>query len=296
MTRPRLTGKCPTSGRCYTTRMDRISFAWQFGATVRRTRQHLGWNQRQLADRVGVSQPWVSRIERGTTGSLEFAVVDRLTDELGIRIVLDATPAAVEERRLQRDPAHALTIAYVGRHLARHGWSVQTEVEVGSGRFRGWADVVAFHEETGCLLLVEIKTELRDFGRLVRQVGWYEREAWEAARSLGWRARSLRTAVILLATEANDASVREFREGFAPWAPSGAVALLAMLDDPAKPSSGRFLALVDPLSRRARWLVRTRRDGRRSTLRDGDYAGFMRRRHRRGQPAGMANSRVLARP
>jgi len=276
--------------------MDRISFAWQFGATVRRTRQHLGWNQRQLADRVGVSQPWVSRIERGTTGSLEFAVVDRLTDELGIRIVLDATPAAVEDLRLQRDPAHALTIAYVGRHLARHGWSVQTEVEVGSGRFRGWADVVAFHEETGCLLVVEIKTELRDFGRLVRQVGWYEREAWEAARSLGWRARSLRTAVILLATEANDASVREFREGFARGRhrePSRC-SRCSMIRRSRRAAG--FSPWVDPLSRRARWLVRTRRDGRRSTLRDGDYAGFMRRRHRRGQPAGMANSRVLARP
>lgn len=253
----------------------------RLGATVVRTRKDLGWSQQELGLRVRVSQGWLSRIERGTAERLELAMIDRLTRKLGIQLSL-ATPSAVaDERRRQRDPAHALALAYVGRHLARQGWSVRSEVELGGDRFRGWADLVAFHEDSGVMLLVEIKTELRDFGGLARQVGWYERAVWQAVRSDGWQPRSLRTAVILLATEANDASMRSFRESLAQWAPGGAVDLLATIDNPGRPWSGRFLAMVDPLSRRARWLIPTRRDGRRSPLRDSDYAGFMQRRRRR---------------
>ena len=33
----------------------------------------------------------------------------------------------------------------------------------------------------------ELKTELDGLGALQRQIGWYENDAWTAARRLGWR-------------------------------------------------------------------------------------------------------------
>ena len=36
------------------------------GENIRRIREARGLNQAQLADRVGIAQPWVCQIERGT--------------------------------------------------------------------------------------------------------------------------------------------------------------------------------------------------------------------------------------
>ena len=46
-------------------------------------------------------------------------------------------------------------------------------------------DLLAWHPATGLLLVIEVKTELHDLGANERQLNWYEREAWAAARRLG---------------------------------------------------------------------------------------------------------------
>jgi HTH-type transcriptional regulator/antitoxin HipB len=42
-----------------------IKSAKEFGALVRSEREKRRWNQSQLAERVGVSLPWISQFERG---------------------------------------------------------------------------------------------------------------------------------------------------------------------------------------------------------------------------------------
>ena len=42
-----------------------IKSANEFGALVRSEREKRRWNQSQLAERVGVSLPWISQFERG---------------------------------------------------------------------------------------------------------------------------------------------------------------------------------------------------------------------------------------
>jgi len=242
---------------------------------IRDGRRQLGWSQRELAARAGVSQPTVSRIELGRASALDLCVIERLLVALGVEARLSVRRPLVKDPPGQRDAAHARCSAYVGRRLEAAGWEVRPEVEIGEGRIRGWIDLLAFDATSRRMLLVEVKTEIRDIGEIERTMAWYEREAWAAARRFGWLPRELASTLLLLATESNDSSVRFQREIFARSFPGRSNRLARWLDDPSAPRPPRSVAMIDPLSRGRAWLKPLRVDGRRSVARFADYAGFM---------------------
>lgn len=53
------------------------------GSIVRELRQARGWTQQELAERVGMSQRWVSDVESGRTRMPHLDKVRRLADVLG---------------------------------------------------------------------------------------------------------------------------------------------------------------------------------------------------------------------
>jgi len=57
-------------------------------ALIRDRRSHLGWNQQELASRVGVSRLWIIQLEKGKP-SAQVGLILRTLRELGI--VLDAS-------------------------------------------------------------------------------------------------------------------------------------------------------------------------------------------------------------
>ncbi len=246
------------------------------GRLVHETRQLIGWTQRELADRAHAAQTTVWRLENGAGDGIAFATVGRVLDALGVRWVIE--PALTQARVEQRDAAHAHCSAYVRRRLESLGWTVEQEAEFGDGRGRGWIDILAFEAQAEIAFVDEIKTALPDVGGLLRQVSWYERAAWSAARTRGWRPRRVIVGVTLLFTEENDAAVVANRELFAQTFPvrarefGGLLAVPAASVDPR----GRALALIDPLSRRRDWLRPAWADGRRSPAPYRNYADFMR--------------------
>jgi transcriptional regulator with XRE-family HTH domain len=151
------------------------------GRTVASLREVLGWTQQELAQRAHMSQATVSAIENGRVSNLTFSRAERLLAAMGARLVVSVDAPSLGDRQRQREPAHARCSAHVASRLRRAGWQVATEVEVGGDRSRGWIDVLAYHPATGWLLVVEIKTEIRDLGGIERSLGWYEREAGFAA-------------------------------------------------------------------------------------------------------------------
>jgi len=241
---------------------------------VRDLRRAIGWTQADLASRAGVSQSLVSAVERRRLGELSFGTASRLLEAMGARLTVGVNRPFIAERGRQRDAAHARCSASVARRLVAAGWSIASEVEVGGDRSRGWIDLLAYHR-SGIVLVIEIKTEIHDLGALERTLGWYEREAWAAARRQGWRPRIVVGGVILLATDVNDAVLREnaatFRLGF----PVRFRELGAVVSEGRLERRGRFVAMVDPESRRAAWIRPTALDGRSGPAPYRDYASYL---------------------
>lgn len=63
----------------------RVQSARDIGALIRERRKALGWDQKQLAARIGASRLWVSEMENGKpTVQLDLAL--RALDALGVRL------------------------------------------------------------------------------------------------------------------------------------------------------------------------------------------------------------------
>ena len=262
----------------YESRMPRDPISREVvGTAIADIRGAIGWTQEELGARVGQTQGWVSRVENGRVADLTFATAERLLGAMGARLVVTVDAPYLADRRRQRDPAHSRMSAYVAARLVRHGWQVVTEVEVGGDRSRGWIDVLAHHPATGMLLVIELKTEIHDLSAIQRSLGWYEREAWRAARRQGWRPRQMTGCLLLLATEVNDTRAAENRDVLGSEFRSRARDLSTIVGGGihAGPSA-RGIAMIDPRSRRGEWLRPLRIDRRRQPAPYRDYADFMR--------------------
>jgi hypothetical protein len=138
------------------------------------------------------------------------------------------------------------------------------------------------------MLVIEVKTEIHDLGRIQRTLAWYERRALAVARDRGWVVRRSHGALLLLATDAVDARLRENRHLADEAFPGRAAGLVALARDPSAAAAlmPRSLAMIDPLSRRRDWLRPTRLDGRRTRAPHEDYAAVARRLARSPGPRG----------
>lgn len=260
------------------------TLAGSLGQLVHTARMRLDISQRQLGRAAGVSGAYVAMIEAGTANPT-VAVIERLATALGIDIELAGRGPVVIGPR-QRDLVHARCSAHVSRRLTGAGLAVVREVEITTGRVRGWIDILAYDRASGTLLVIEIKTRLDDIGAVERQVSLYERTARATAATHGWRVKRVHVWLLLLASEEIETSVRINRAVLGVAFPGRATDMRRILDEVASrrggsgsgsswpPSSApmRGLALVEPQSRRRVWLISTRIDGRRRRAPYRNYA------------------------
>jgi transcriptional regulator with XRE-family HTH domain len=245
---------------------------------LRDVRTAIRWSQRELSRRTGVPQSMISRIEAQKVADVSVTTASRLLDAMGARLRIEVDAPFLSDRQRQVDPAHARMSGHLARRLGHAGWQVATEVEVGGDRSRGWIDLLAFKPTSGLVLVIEVKTEIQDLGQIDRTLGWYEREAWAAARRRDWRPQAVTGCLLLLMSQENDRAVAFNRESLRRLFPIRAAALRSLVDgDTRPPARGlRALAMVDPQSKRRAWLRPTRDDGRRTPAPYSDYVDFMR--------------------
>ncbi len=243
----------------------------RIGQAIRASRLESGWSQRELARRMDVAQSSIARLEAGHSRHVDVRVASAALDLLGIRVSLDGRTIGLANRRYQRDAVHARCAEYARRRLEVAGWSTALEVEIGHGRGRGWIDLLGFRAVDRALLVVEIKTEIRDVGEILRTIGWYERSAWTSARAFAWRP--IRTSVLLLTLDSveNDARLRAHSSLIGSEFPTRADVAGEWLRKP-EARAIRGIALIDPRSRRSTWLRPMRGIGRRSPSAYLDYA------------------------
>lgn len=253
------------------------------GAGVLGCRKERGWSQARLAAESEVPQTVISSIERATHANPPLETVRRLCTALDAELVVEVRPARLVGKSDQRDPAHAACVAATRRILERVGWTTASEVEIVTGRAHGFMDLIAFDEVSRRLLVIEVKTEIRDVGGLERQMSWYLREAWAAAKRLDWKPRSVSGVVVCLATAAVDAVALANRDELAAAFPIRGRAVRAVLVGGAA-IERRGLIFIDPLRRGTAGLMTLAADGRRTPAPYRDYAAFLRARPAKAKP------------
>ena len=77
----------PAAAEAY--EQERLRF--ELAEAVRSRREELGWSQRQLAERAGMTQPGVARFEAGGT-TPTIPVLERLAGALGLQLTVALDP------------------------------------------------------------------------------------------------------------------------------------------------------------------------------------------------------------
>ena len=149
------------TGRTNAAGMSDAEVLHRFGQELHDARRAAGLTQGRLAARAGISQPMVSRIERGVFAPDLRAMV-RLARGVGQRLSVRIFPA--DGIRL-RDSGQ-LELAELIRAAAHRSWRVSLEVPVAPPPDRRAADMVL--DSAAGILLVEIERGLRDLQAQLR--------------------------------------------------------------------------------------------------------------------------------
>jgi transcriptional regulator with XRE-family HTH domain len=241
------------SGRRHAGGVDDLSI----GRSIRAVRIKRGWRQADLAAASGVSQQTVSRIETGELDGLPLATLRRATSKLGIRLTIEARWQGAELDRL-----------LAGRHSAMHdhmarlfeslpGWTAVPEVTFSIYGERGAVDILAWHEASRTLLVIELKTEIVDVQETAGTLDRKVRLAARIAAERGWQPAVVASWLVVAEGSTNRRRVAAHRamlraalptdgRSVPGWLrnPRGSIAALSFLSPTRATSADRGLGRV----------------------------------------------------
>lgn len=220
--------------------------------TFRAVRRRLGLRQVDVARRARVSSTLISRIERGQIGSMSPARSRRVAEALEIRLDLVASWRGGELERVLNARHASLHDVALALFEAATGWEAASEVSFSIYGERGVIDILAWHEPTRTLLIVELKTELVDPQGLIGTMDRRRRLAHKIAAERGWQPEHVGVWVILAETRTNRRHVAQHQRllrgaypanghGMRRWLgrPSGPIAALSFMSSPNDVTVGR---------------------------------------------------------
>jgi transcriptional regulator with XRE-family HTH domain len=167
------------------------------GRTLRALRLRLGWSQKALSARSGVSQQEISLVERGHVDRAPIRIIRAVVKALDASAELDIRWRGGAMDRLL-DDRHAALVAAAGSLLSSAGWEVLPEVSYNKFGERGSIDLVAWHAPSRTLLVVEVKSELTSLESTLRKHDEKVRLGPEVvAERFGWRPMNVARLLVL---------------------------------------------------------------------------------------------------
>jgi transcriptional regulator with XRE-family HTH domain len=235
---------------------------------MRAVRLHAGLSQSDLAQRAGVSQSMISRIERGRLDGIRLESIECVAACVDAWIQIGVRWRGPQLDRLL-DARHARLVGQVAQALQAAGWLVELEYSFNHFGDRGSVDVIAWRPDRHVLLLIEVKTRIVDVQDLLASMHRKRRVVpglWTVERC--WRPAQVGSILVL-----PDATVH--RSAIARHSAMFAVDLPGRTRDVT-----RWLANPES-DMRAIWYVRDSR----TVTRQGDFSGQFRlqRGRRRGR-------------
>jgi transcriptional regulator with XRE-family HTH domain len=168
----------------------------RFGLMIRALRRRRRWTQEELGRRSGVSQSIVSRVERGQAVAQTVETLSRIAAALGARLRVTILAHGEDLDRLL-DESHAAIVERIARMLTDLGWEVVPEATFSIYGERGSIDLLAFHPQTGALLVIEVKSTVPDVQATLAGIDRKARLAERIAMERGWRVRSVSRWLVL---------------------------------------------------------------------------------------------------
>jgi transcriptional regulator with XRE-family HTH domain len=209
----------------------------RLGLSIRALRRRRGWSQRTLGERVGLSPSGISRIERGAARHASIDTVERILEAFGARLHVRALWRGEElDRLLDRD--HARIVDDLISLLTPDGWTPIPEATFQVAGERGSIDVLAWHETTGTLLVIEVKTVVPDIQATVAGLDRKARIAPVLARQRGWTVRGVARLLVLPDDRTARRRIEAFAATFDRALPARTAAIKRWLAAPAGPLAG----------------------------------------------------------
>jgi transcriptional regulator with XRE-family HTH domain len=142
----------------------------RIGRAVREARMVSGRTQAEIAAVAGVSQPFLSRLERGQASNVTVETVAACAEAVGLRLAafVETAPGAAQPRDLEHLRRQQLVI-----DVARAGgWRAATERAIDPDAIRSRAiDVYLERPPRREIAVVEIEDLLADVGDAMRRLG-----------------------------------------------------------------------------------------------------------------------------
>ena len=220
----------------------------RIGAWVRSERRRLGMRQADLAQRAGVSRTTVSRVENGLFSELTITAARAVADAVGI--MLPFAPRSLRGASIERqiDWRHAALIETVLGRLTRLGWHTAVEYSFNDFGDRGSVDVLAWEPDARALLIVEVKSDLRNVQETLHALDIKRRVVPRLLqRDRGWRADAVGLVMVLADLRVERQRIDRHRSTFDAALPSRTVEVRRWLERPVGPLRGVwFLQIVRP--------------------------------------------------
>lgn len=167
------------------------------GAALRALRRRRRWRQADVGSAAKLSQPFISKVERGRIGDVSIDTLRAVAAAVDATIVVEVRWQGGALDRLL-DERHASLLGATVALLDRHRWTAEVEVTYAHYGERGSIDILAWHEHARVVLVVEVKTELASIEATLRKLDEKVRLAGAIARDrLGWHPGHVARMLVL---------------------------------------------------------------------------------------------------
>lgn len=213
-----------------------------------------------LAKGARVSQRAVSRVERGLLEELSFGMLDRIAGAVDVTLRVEGRWHGGLGERLV-DAEHSAIVQAIAAILRGAGWVIVAEYTFNHYGDRGSVDLVAWHEASRTLLLVEVKSRITNLQDLFARFATKLRIVPNLlAGERGWKPQAVGRLIALPGTTGNRSIVASHRDLFDASYPARAREINRWLQDPTSDLGGVWFI---PPSRHAagKRALRVRRTG-----------------------------------
>jgi transcriptional regulator with XRE-family HTH domain len=141
----------------------------QLGRLVRALRHRRRWRQQDLADRAGVGRTVIADMEAGRLSRMCLATQRQVTAAFAFNLELTPRGLGADTDRVL-DERHAPLLGATATWLEGLAWQCVPEVSYSEWGERGSVDILAWHEPSATLLVVEVKTEIASVEATLRKM------------------------------------------------------------------------------------------------------------------------------